>query len=301
MPSDKGFAFSFSYKRRSPGDDPEVGKFQETAPPGAISAPRARIMEQVFIDRTRENIENVGSLYNPLDGEEHPLFFEKSAYQLHGDRSIIKEILEHYEIFDKTIYDKVPENKRFEYVVSRRGVFSSKPKVKVCGIYLSHLEGLITRGHTDVKVPLDELELARERYAGDGKLFTYIAVFSPTGFDEACYASLPDGPSWELVLIEPVPGGSNKITSREESLKKWVNGLFDLETPEEKQYRIKKYLEDSADLARPGGFLVIADAADELALPEPAVMEAFGKAAEADDTLAVENVGGRDIIKRARI
>jgi hypothetical protein len=296
----RGSSFSFSLRRRD-ADGAKGMPWAKDVPEGALGAVRARNLEKLFLDRTKDNLIKAGELESPLDKKTYPVSFSEKSWFAFSDKSQIKAIMEHYEIYDKSLLRKIPQNARFEYTIESRSLFSKKPAIKVVGVFLTHLEGLITKGCAALKVPLEELHALREKYAADSKIFVYIGVFSPTGFEADCYADAPDGAAWEFVLIEPAGGTGYRLTCREEKLAAIAHKLFDLETPEEKIYRVQKYVKESDDLGIPGGFLVLADAADDLNLPAALLGEVFREVAKEDDSLTFETVGGKDIIKRARI
>ena len=120
-----------------------------------------------------------------------------------------------------------------------------------------------------------------------------------TGWSKKVAENPPRGDNWTVILVERGDGGGWRLHGSSEGEE--VFRIFDAEGEEEKVERCAAYLHNSSDLQIRGGFVFLKDVEDHLGISRAVVEQALLRIREDDPAVQLEQVDGREIIKRRRV
>lgn len=265
-----------------------------------LTSKEAKHLEDLFISRCKENLQNVSEILNPIDDETVRNSFAEEYYELHSLRKRVKQIMEENEVYDKSLLEKVPRGRYFHYTVYEHGLFDKRAVAMVSVFVKSDLSDFVTGDRSSNPVPASEIESARLKAMEKPDLFHYIAVLGLCGFDEKVGKLPLSGPNWELALITHVEGTAWKIINGEPTRRDTVITLFDPEKESEKLWRARNIIKCAPELTVSGGFVILQDIKESSGLSPDIIKRAAEEFCAQDKSLAMERVEGKLIIKRSR-
>ncbi|MCA8924053.1 MAG: hypothetical protein KDD82_19745 [Planctomycetes bacterium] len=272
-----------------------------TPPPaGAITAARARAVEEAFTARFELAFEVLGRVHCPLDGKAYKAGPRERTLIKRDQSGRVVDLMKRCRVYDRSLLDEIPLNEVREYQVFQRSLFGrGELKVVVAAVCVSPLEPLITERHANEPLGLLEAERILDGLSTQDGVFYYVGILSPVGWDKSARERVPSRRNTLVCLVEPRDDGS--WTRHRPDDPRWagVDRVFDPETDREKIDRVGEFLLEA--LKPKGEFLILKNLEEDLDVPAPFVSAAVEEVLVMDRELEVAECGGRHIIKRRRL
>ncbi|MCZ6603198.1 MAG: hypothetical protein O6952_09340 [Planctomycetota bacterium] len=267
----------------------------------ARSRAEARGLEETFTDRFELGLQRVGEVLNPLDGKVYPIGQSSSPRYYHKEADVADR-MKSLGVFERDILGEMPRNRLGILRIRKSGFFSSRvTRLVIVAATCSPLEEFILEGSSSRRLDLAEMNRVVDEVVKQEDIFYFIGVLSTTGWSDDCKGRLPQGPNYLLAAVENIGGSRWQVDKTPD--KRWgrVFSAFDAETRPEKLARCQAYFAENTDLALKGGHVVLEVASELLGVPDDIFRRAVDEAARRDPDLAVMEVSGKKILKRARI
>lgn len=270
------------------------------APPGAVSASRARAVEEAFTGRFELAFEVLGRVHCPLDGKAYKAGPRERTLLKRDQSGRVVDLMKRCRVYDRGLLDELPLNEVREYQVYQRSLFGrGELKVVVAAVSVSPLEQLITERHAGEPLGLLEAERILDGLSTQDGVFYYVGILSPVGWDKAARERVPTRRNTLVCLVEPRDDGSWRRHRPDDPRWAGVDRVFDPETDREKIDRVGEFLLEA--LKPKGEFLILKNLEEDLDVPAPFVTAAVEEVLVMDRDLEVAECGGRHIIKRRRL
>jgi hypothetical protein len=273
-----------------------------TFPAGAVVAPRARAIEDLFVGRFEEAMAEVRRVPHPIDQQ---LYAAGERDRIHVKRSRSDEVLDllkRSRIYDRSLFDELPLDQVSEYRIVTRSFFGKKDvRVVVAAATVSPIEDFIQRRCSLAKSGLADLERALAAIGIRDESFYYLGVLSTVGWERGAERYIPSRPNVLLALVENRDG--TEWVLRHNGDERWggLSRLFDPESDREKVERARRRLETHRELSLRGGHVSLTSVRDELRISDGLLELAVDELIARDKDLTKQEVGGKWILKRRRL
>ena len=271
-------------------------------PEGAILMEKARALEELFIERFETKAGKLKKLGNPLDKKVYAASERERDHVKRNKAGYVIELMKRHKVYERELLDVLPLEETSELHVYTKPLFGRKDvKVSVAALALSPLEAFVTKKCATAKLGALDLERAVREVCMHDDVFYYVGILSTVGWEPGAGRHLPSAPNVLACLVENQGGTHWTIERRDD--KRWndVHRLFDPETDREKVERAKRYLTSHPELRLRGGFLVLKQAEEEVAVPGDLFRQAVDEVCADDAEVSLQTVGGKEIIKRRRL
>jgi len=212
-----------------------------------------------------------------------------------SEREKIKQLVMNYNL-TTTNFSEFPLNRSMSFTIYQKKIFGKKtPVMRITASVIIDLETMFEEGK--VTEPLDStiLENSIANLTDQNEMFSYIGIFSPTGWTEAAKLSVQESQDYKFILIEAVGQGFNIVNPLDNSE---INRLFDPENPQIKQNRAMNYLHNLSELQAADQVVLIKDISEKCKIPEALVLQSAKELAQQNKSFKVEFISKSWVIYR---
>lgn len=276
-------------------------------PEGAplIQRDQARQLQVEFIDRFQEGMAEIPRLWHPIDRCRYALE-DRNAFH-YDQRDQLVDLMRQRGLRDPGLLERMPLSPGCYLGAHKRGLLGGKTvKVVAAARALAPLEDYLTAEEAGTplgRAVLDAAfaDLTRRLPKGGGRPFVYLGLFSVTGWTAEVFADPPEREDALLLLAQPAHTGGYEL-SFDHGAQAWKDlwSVYDPETETQRRRRLLEAITGHAELALAGGHVALEDLQTELGLSAVELERVLPEVCREDPTLAVQEVAGRRILKRAR-
>jgi len=290
--------YGFDLKGTGDGDTPVEIRKPVEVPDGAVSSARARVLEDLFIERVIDNIAHLGSIDSPLTDSEIELVFDEYDLVRRDETGALRRVMEKHEDFDSARLDALPHNRGFDYNVYTSSLLKKKSKltVVVSAQVLNPLETHVMHGYSDEPLPAAKLHSVTWPCEHTDDIFYFFGVMSPTGVDQEVLNAIPCGHDHAMAIITPRGGSAWDLHFAPREYAGMLKDIFDPELFEEKLARVHASIEDHPVMKRRNAYLPLHEAVKDLKLSERMVKRVFERMAEKRDFLEFREIDGKLVL-----
>ena len=251
-------------------------------PAPEIDRDAARSAEEAYFERIQAKMAATAGLFDPLTNRTYDASPRNRVTKALDDRSAeVKALVKRWAERDlvKT-YEALPRNGTVVHEIIHKELLG-RPQVRVvvAAAAVSPIEDLIRKGASRARATADDLARIRERVASSESVFTYLGVFSTTGWEEAAFKA-SSGPHW-LAALSDLHEGAWRTWYAPDPRWRSASRIFDLAGDEEKVEAIRRWVQ------RHTGELLLDELTEDrvfeaLGYAIPIVREAFQRIAAED-------------------
>jgi DNA-binding transcriptional MerR regulator len=280
---------------------------EETAAPGpeprgGITAEAARAAEELFLGRFDETMARVCRLPHPLEEALYPANPRDRIHLKRTRSDEVIEVMKRHRVYDRDLLDALPLDEVSEYRVFTRSIFGRKDvRVVVAACCVSPLATMIVHRRAEAPAGPADLERAIEAVSPREGAFYYLGVLSTTGWTDEAERHLPQAPNVLACLLEAGEGTAWHLRYQPDERWSGLYRLFDPESEREKIERVKHRILSQPDLQLRGGHILVKRLREEFDVPRSVLAGAILEVVREDPDLTIEDVAGREIIKRRRL
>jgi hypothetical protein len=208
---------------------------------GTVRRDEARSLENRFLSRFSRRLKEIRLIHNPLRNAATETL---GGRQLEGSDEIeVKAAVRRHVPSESQAkaFEEMPRNATFVMTYARRRFFGgSKPEIAAAAAVFNPIEELARDGESSRPASAADLTAVIQKITSNPKVFYYIAVFSPTGWEEAAHEQLM-GRNYIVSLADPYGGG---IRTSMPTTGAYSRKVFDLMGYPEKFQMLQELLED---------------------------------------------------------
>ncbi|TET31903.1 MAG: hypothetical protein E3J72_21145 [Planctomycetota bacterium] len=290
--------YGFNYNVSESGDAPVKARKRIEVPEGAVSSKRAKVLDDLFLDRVTDNISHLGSVVSPLTDEEIEFSFDESDLVRRNETIALRSLMERHEDFDSGRLDELPHNGGFDYNIYTSGLLKKKARlaVVISAQVLSPLETHVVNGFSDEPLPPTKLHDLTAQCEHTKDVFYFLGVMSPTGVEPEVLQAIPAGHDHAMAVITPRGSTAWDIHVIKNEHAGLLLDIFDPESIDEKFERVRSSIENHPVMRRRNAYFPLKEAVKELKLSERMVLRVFERMAEKHDFLEFREIDGKPVL-----
>ena len=295
----KGVPMTSGASTPEPGTGPRVTPVQP--PQGSVTVEVARRREELFLQRFERNLLRVQRIYQPREKRYYSMQAESLDPVIDDPYQQVVDVLKAHNLYDRRLLESLPHDRSTRYTLPTPGLFRrKKPRLVVAGIVRSPVADLARLGGAVEPLGREELLEVVRTEVRDATAYHILGVLSTVGWSEEAKERMPRGDSFALVLVEQAQNGGWLLTDTLSAKHRELLTVFDPEDFTEKVSRTFYAVIDEPELKIPGGHIEVGRLIETLGVDREILDAALKQVEQENPRIQVTEVGGRQILKRAR-
>ncbi len=280
---------------------PQVQVIPLAPPRGATSIEEARRREERFLERFQRNFARRERVLDPIRRKAYSTRRAARRPEIADPYPRLASILKSHAIYDRGLLECLPHDRAVRYSLPARRLWRrAAPRVVIVAAARSPIARLARLGGTLEPLGRDAVLETIEAEVRTPRAFHVMAILSTVGWERELTARPPCGEGFALVLVEPAAGGGWQCHSSLPDALGDLVALFDPEDFNEKVNRAYYAIQEEPELRLPGGHVEVERFLATHTIDRTVLDAAVKQVALEDPRLHLAEVGGRQILKRAR-